>query len=180
MFKWFDNIKENFYQKHLSRKVAEVKTRRHQVNFENAKSIGILIEAGNRENLVFADKYRDQLRNQRKQVKILAYFNDKAAHDNLTVNYFTDRDMNWYGIPNSEQVRDFIDRPFDILISLHLSTSRPLEYISTISNAKMRVGLHARDKEYCYDFMIDPTSVTNLNQFVNQFEDYFKIINVHV
>jgi len=180
MFKWFENIKESFYQKHLQRKVAEMKVRRHQVNFENAKTIGLLIEAGDRENLVFADKYREQLRKTRKQVKILAYFNDKGNHENLTVNFFTDKDMNWYGIPNSEQVRDFIDRPFDILISLHLDASRPLEYISTISNAKMRVGLHALDKEYCYDFMIDPTDVSTLNQYVKQFEDYFKIINVHV
>ncbi len=180
MFKWFDNIKESFYQKHLKRKVSQVKIKRHQVNFENAKTIGILIEAGDRENLVFADKYRDRLRKMTKQVKILAYFNDKANHDNLTVSYFTDKDMNWYGIPNSEQVRDFIERPFDILISLHLTPSRPLEYISTISSAKMRVGLHASDKEYCYDFMIDPSAVSNHKQFVKQFEDYFKIINVHV
>ena len=180
MFKWFDNIKESFYQKRLHRTVAEVKVRRHEVNFENTKTIGLLIEAGNRENLVFADKYREKLRKTRKQVKILAYFNDKANHDNLTVNYFTNKDMNWYGIPNSEQVRDFIDRPFDVLISLHLTPSRPLEFISTISNAKMRVGLHSKDKEYCYDFMIDPTEVSTLSQFIDQFEDYFKIINVHV
>ncbi len=181
MIQWVENFRVKMYQRNLAKKLASQRIQRNPISFDKAKTVGLLVDATDRENHVFADKYRDKLRSLDKRVKILAFFNDKELHDNILVDYFTQKNLNWYHHPEGRTVDDFIKKPFDILISLHQEPSMPLEYISAMSNAQMRVGQYAEDKEYCYDFMIDTAGESDgMTTYVEQIDHFLKIINVNV
>ena len=108
---------------------------------------------------------------------ILGYFDDKQEHKNVIFKYFNNKDLNWYWHPKSEVVNEFIATPFDILISLHLKPCPPLEYISSTSQAHLRVGRYHPQKEHCYDLMIDVADEYDLKGFSEQVESMLKRVN---
>ncbi len=177
MLQWLDDVRLKTYHYYLEKKVSDLKITRKSISFKNARSIGILLDATDRENQVFADKDRDQLRKMGKKVNVLAYFNDSLTHNNILFDYFNNKNLNWYYQPKSKKVEDFMNTSFDVLISLHLDQSPPLEFISACSKAHMRVGQYREDKEFCYDLMIDISDDPDLDKFVNEVDVYLKIIN---
>ena len=177
MIQWLDDVRLKAYHYYLEKKLDTASVSRKSISFEKARNIGILLDATNRENQVFADKYRDQLRKMGKKVNVLAYFNDSLTHNNILFDYFNNKNLNWYYQPKSKKVEDFMNTTFDVLISLHLDESPPLEFISAMSKAHMRVGQYREEREFCYDLMIDINDNPDLDKFVNQVDLYLKIIN---
>ncbi len=179
MFSQLDNLRHTFYLRALKKKLAGLKRvgRVQNMNFDKAKRIGILFDASLSANCVFMNEYRQTLIERGKEVAILGYFDDKQVHNNVIFKYFNKKDLNWYMHPDSDVVREFTNQRFDILISLHLNASPPLEYVSAVSQAHMRVGRHRENSDYAYDFMIDINNDYDLKGFADQIEYYLKIIN---
>ena len=71
----------------------------------------------------------------------------------LDSGFFCKSDLNWYGRPTNE-VQQFIESDFDILIDLELEPVLALKYILKSSNAKMKVGPEQIDFPSDYDINI--------------------------
>jgi len=180
MFQKVNNLRYKFYLRALKKKLAELKraeSPRKAINFDRAKTIGILFDASSSANCVFMNEYRETLIERGKEVSILGYFDDKQTHSNVIFKYFNKKDLSWYWHPKSQTVNEFANQPFDILISLHLHPSPPLEYVSAISKAHIRVGRAREGNKEAYDFMVDVANDYDLKGFSEQIEYYLKIIN---
>ena len=53
---------------------------------------------------------------------------------------FFSTDLNWWGIPKPEKIRDFIETDFDLLLCIAREPNFYLEYILTLSKAKFKIG----------------------------------------
>ncbi|MFT5834262.1 MAG: hypothetical protein ACI97N_001898 [Cognaticolwellia sp.] len=174
--KLFRNLRLRWHDYMLNQKIKSLSVKRTSIHFEKSKRIGILFDATNLDNRVFVENYMQLFRKAGKRVDIMAFVDDEEKHDNLPFKYFNRKDLSWYEHPKTQEVEEFINTPFDILINLHIHPVKSLEYIAALSHANMRVGKYDESKVHCYDLMIDNAKNENLQHFIQQIDKHLKIL----
>jgi len=172
------NIQQRIHQHFLQQKMKKnAKVEHYSIEFTKAKRIGILYDATESESHGVVASYRQNLLNDGKQVEMLAYIDDKQDHDQELFKYFNRKNLSWTLEPKGNEIEQFINTPFDILLSLHIHPIQPLEYISILSKAHLRVGQYREDAIKCYDLMIDIADKDSLNNFIGKVDYMIKRIN---
>lgn len=169
-----EDIKEKLYQRQIKR-LSETKT--HQsCNLENAKSIGIIFNASKEKEREIVLDYKSRLqREYRKKVRLLAFKDVKELSGEEPFPCFCHKDLNWNQAPKREDVLEFIEEPFDLLLALHMDDSTPLEFIAATSAAKFRIGHYREEKADCYDLLLYGKG-KSLRDFIKQVESYLEKI----
>jgi hypothetical protein len=149
-------------------------------NFNNAGKIGILytyrkeVDEAVRELMTY-------FKSRNIKVDALCYHDEKEFPASFVthshINIFCKREVNWYGRPLLSHVFEFIKTPFDILIDFDLDSMPVINYIVTLSVAKMKVGRCA----YCgnpYDFVLSTGEKIDHRLFVEQLKHYMVTIDM--
>ncbi len=182
---FLNSVSGRLHELDLLKKIKRQNLRRQPVDFSQARSMGLLIDSRLPEVMDTVRDFVNRLeqgpgskmaRNKYREVKLLAYFNDRAPHENFPFKSFNKKETDWIGRPKSPAAIEFMQTPFDILVNLSIAQLRPLEYISALSNAQLRVG-PATAKTYCYDLMIDTAGQDNLAHYIQQIELYLTRLN---
>ena len=151
------------------------------VNMEQAASVGILFDATNSENFELVKKYIVYLRDMKKRVKAIGFYNQRTpppmTYSKLEYDFFSIKDLNWYNFPDTIYVRNFIEDEYDILLDLNLTDLFPLKYISALSRAKFKVGKKDDKNNGIFDMMIDADISKGLKYFLRNMDSYIFIIN---
>lgn len=175
---FIQNLQQRIHQYYLRQKLKKnTKVERFSVQFEKAKHIGILYDATESEHHHVVAAYRQNLLNDGKLVEMLAFIDDKEDHDQEFFKYFNRKNLSWTLEPKGAEIDQFINTPFDILLNLHIQPVQPLEYISILSKARLRVGKYRNNAESFYDLMIDIAENDSLNNFIGQVDYMIKRIN---
>lgn len=175
---FISNLQNRLHRYFLKQKIKKNNAERYSRSFNKVKHIGILFDATAPENEPIVSAYRTKLQEEGKIVDMLAYIDDNQPHDQQFYKYFNRKSLNWSLEPKGEHVEQFTQTPFDILLNLHLNVSQPLEYISTLSKAHLRVGqFRDTNNEECYDLSIDTHQGDNLKNFIGQVDYYIKSLN---
>jgi hypothetical protein len=85
--------------------------------------------------------------------------------------------VNWYGRPLSNEVFEFIKKPFDILIDFTLNDVVVLHYIAALSVAKMKIGRRLYP-DNPYDFVLSTGTQVDHHLFVEQLKHYMVTIDM--
>ena len=127
-------------------------------NIQNAKSIGILFDATHSVAFDIVKALVKDLEKYKAKTLALGYVDSKQLIDHYLYrkgfDFFTRTQLNWYHKPTSENVEEFIKKPFDLLLDLSLNNPFPLKYIVSCSAAKFKAGRYFSDQDQL-DFMID-------------------------
>ena len=154
------NWKERIGRWYLSRTIAESRVPKG-CNLRNAQSVGLLYLERDHQ---FYHTIKDLAKHLKfelgvKSVSMLSFVNEDAKNTpgwlvkKLGSGFFCKSDLNWYGKPINE-VQQFIESDFDILIDLELEPVLALKYILKSSNAKMKVGPEQIEFPSDYDINI--------------------------
>ena len=154
------NWKERIGRWHLSRTIAVSRVPRG-CSLRNAQSVGLLYLERDHEFYRTIKEIAKHLRDELgvKNVSMLSFVNEDMKNTpgwlvrKLGGGFFCKSDLNWYGRPINE-VQQFIESDFDILIDLELEPVLALKYILKSSNAKMKVGPEQLDFPLDYDINI--------------------------
>lgn len=165
----------------LRKKISKAKREVQVFNLETAKSIGVLYPYTLGQNEEVIKKMIDFLESFNTEVQSIAMVSLKNATD-LPVSsnnnfYFSKKEINFYKIPTSKEVHDFIDKEFDILIDCNLENLFPLRYISSLSKAKFKVGPSSGYRDQVCDMTISMEEPVKMEVFLDQAKRYLKIIN---
>ena len=151
------------------------------MNMEAAKTVGILFDATQAENFDLVKKYIIYLKDMKKRVKAIGFYNQKQAppmaYSKLEYDFFTLKDLNWYNFPDNIYVRNFIEEEYDILLDLNIYDSFPLQYVSSVSKAKFKVGKRDERNSSTFDLMIDADASKGMKYFLRNIDAYLFIIN---
>lgn len=154
--------------------------RRQVVSFDAARKIGMLYDATLESDYESVKNYVKLIRAEHKEVIALGYVDGKDLSRNqfaqLGLDFFTRKDLRWNMIPNSLEVKNFINEPFDILINLNDGNCFPLSYISAMSKARFRIGRYSKKNLHYFDFLIEAGNSTSLPQFIKEADRYLRII----
>ncbi|HMT29536.1 MAG TPA: hypothetical protein PKD91_09685 [Bacteroidia bacterium] len=150
------------------------------IPFESAKSIGILYDATEDKDYELIKNYVRDMRALSKDVIALGYYNRKELPNTrfmkLGLDFFTQKSLNWKSKPIHPIVTNFMNREFDILISLNLDNGIPLQYVSSMTQAKFKIGRFDRNNYSIFDFMIKVEANTTLKQMIGQVDHYLNLI----
>jgi hypothetical protein len=175
-----DSIKRFIRDKQLQSELENVQRNRSTVNLKQARRIGIVYDASDEQNYKkIADLVR-YLQAQGKLVKALGHVSYNIlphyCHNMLSFDYFLKKEINWWGKPANQRVRDFVAEDYDILIDLNIDNLPSLIYVSAISRAKFKVGLFNEQNKKYFDFMIQ-LEEPNLNEYIRQIVHYLGVLN---
>ena len=175
-------VQTYFYNYYLNKRLKLERFDRNAMDFEQAKSIGILFDATENNSRQEVIKYAELLSKNGKKVKLLGFINNKLQEANFSFNSFTKQNLSWSMIPQGIAIEEFIKKDFDVLINLYLPNRQgnlgnlPIEYISTFSKAHLRVGPFSENHE-SYDLIIDTPQGADLQHLIKQVDFFLNRIN---
>jgi len=151
------------------------------MNMAEAKTIGIVFDATDNEDFDLVKKYVAYLKEMKKKVKAIGFFNQKItpamAYSKLEYDFFSLKELSWNNIPNSVYVRNFIEDEYDILLDLNLNDLFPLRYIASLSKARFKVGMKSERNNSIFDMMIELEKGKNLKFYLKNIDTYVFAIN---
>jgi len=174
-------IKKYFRERSFMRDKDLVTRSKKVVNFSEAKSISIIYDASNEKEHHNVLNFGRKLQLQGKSVRALGYVGYKIiphyCNPTLTWDFFTLKEINWFGRPDSVHIRDFLKVDTDILIYLDQNNNESLHYIAGISRAKFKSGLFNEEHSDTFDLMIQLQEKVDVNVLIEQIVTYLTMIN---
>ena len=151
------------------------------LNFNHCKAIAILFNAGDSEDYELIRKYVLYLRDQKKQVKAIGYFDSNFipyfTYPKLDYDFFCKKDLNFNLSPKTNFHKSFLEKEFDILIDLNLKNENPLRYFAVLSNAKCKIGIESDINRGIHDLLFSIDKGKGVKFFLRHLDHYLGIIN---
>ncbi len=108
-------------------------------------------------------------------VTVLVFKDKKFKKEELAEPFYTTKDISIKGFVKKETVQEFIETPFDLLISYYDEPRPSLDIIAKKSKAKFKVGFGEIDKRI--NHLIIDTSIDQYSVFVHEVFKYLQILN---
>lgn len=142
------NWKEIISRKQLARRVGLVKRQPRIIRLEQIKKVGLLWHENDQRAFSYL---QEQFRSRSVIVRHLCF---SETGNNSDSNVINKKDFNWLGFPASGIIDTFIASDFEVLVNLTVHPCYPLEVITTLSMATLKIGWD-RDKRGFLDLNID-------------------------
>lgn len=163
----WQSIQRWMFDSELKKRGLPVKsTARHSVN--QALRIGILFDGTDENDRKIIHKFKKQLTASGKEVRSLAFINNKLPLDNVDYNAYNLRDVNWYGIPTGDKVTQFIEKEFDVLIPVIHRMTLHFEYIIAAAKARLIIGPAVSHAERYFNLISEQNNDDNLENIIQE------------
>lgn len=169
--KKYNPIKFKVGQIGLKRIIKKTPTRNIRVcSLENIKTAGILFAVNDQNSLEQIRKMLKKMQKREIKTYALGYIPVKKPDDfylsQKGFNFFSDSDLNFFLMPKSETVQEFINTEFDVLIDIFSEQYLPNSFIINLSRAYFKVGCISENKPF--DLMIDVDKQTEPEYYFDQ------------
>ncbi len=168
----------------LKRKLSRLRRSKFRGNILTAKKIGLVWDAANPDEFQVLSAFHQKMQERNIDLSIIGYYPGKELPDKITaIRYMVclkQQDINYTYRPISAEASDFINTKFDILIDTNFRDVFPLKYISSLSEAGLKVGIYSDGGELNpFDLMIEINNTTSLNNYLDQVVHYLEMINTN-
>lgn len=165
-------IKEFFLKKIVNKKLSNYKS--DDVS-EKISSVGIIIDESNFDKTQKLISILKQKGFKEKNIVLLTFKDRISKKDVLSEPFYSPKDITLKGEITKEELNQFIDTSFDLLINYYEFPKASLNIIAKKSKAKFKVGFSTIDKRINH-MMID-TTVDQYEVFINELTKYLIVLN---
>jgi hypothetical protein len=181
----FKNLRLNRGKVILRKKLGRIKRSRFKGNLSSAKTIGLVWDATNPEEMSVLSQFHQKMAEKNIDVKIIGYYPGKNLPDRLTaIRYLIclkREDINITYRPFTPEAEAFANTGFDILIDINFKNIFPLRYISSLSRAGLKVGIFDKENDHSpFDIMIELNKTSDINTYLTEAIYYLEIINTNL
>ncbi|MCA6074781.1 DUF6913 domain-containing protein [Fulvivirga sedimenti] len=149
---------------------------RGSVLYEDAKNVGILYTA---EDLTKHDIIKDlakKFESDGKKVSVMSFLPKDVQNFEFRYNFFTDKEIGFFGNVNSEDVHTFVNKPFNYLLYVDFEGDPIMRYLLSMSRAQCRVGFFEEiNRPFC-DLMVAPQQ-PNYKSLAHEMYKYTKVLS---
>ena len=168
----FKNLKLKKIKKQTDKNL--IKRDLSQVNAP-LKTLGFLIDDGTFQDLETLFEYSKLLGLQRKDVKVFSFVEFKKKAPSLLQDQISNKDFSWDGIIHNKNAREFLDKPFDVIVGYYNGKHEFLDLMVSESKAKFKVGgLGADDRLFDLLIAID---INKTEVFKAELKKYLTVLN---
>ncbi|HBK83433.1 MAG TPA: hypothetical protein DDZ41_07530 [Flavobacterium sp.] len=165
-------VLKDFLLKKQIKKVASQNLK--AVSGESVATIGVLIDAVSfKDKDIFLEKLKKKSPVEFK-IQLLVFRKKVKKTETVHYPYFMASDVGLDGAFSKGEVEHFVNFPFDVLISYYDNQNSSLEWVTVLSKAKFKVGLHSIHTSLNH-FTIN-TFVENYEEFILILFQYLKIL----
>lgn len=171
------SLRENIAQLVFKNKLKKIERKKQYLSFDAIKQVGILIDLYDENNFEIVKEYVKEFSSLSKEVIVLGFYPGKELPNKYLLlqrfKFFTQKDINFWGIPNKPVVTYFISKSHDLLIDCTTKKNFYTKYILGLSLAKLKAGYY-KDEEDLLDFMIKDGNKKDLRYLFDQTLFYLK------
>ncbi|MGC4022674.1 MAG: hypothetical protein QM734_12365 [Cyclobacteriaceae bacterium] len=133
---------------------------RASLPYNQAMSIGIMFSVEDKQKHADVKEFIHQLEQDGKKVKVLEYLPLKKENYEFMFDFFTIKDLTFWGRVNSALAQKFSDTPFDYLFYIDRDPNPMALYLLATSKARCRVGRYFENDEPFFEMMIEQNGTT--------------------
>jgi hypothetical protein len=111
----------------------------------------------------------------KENLSLLVFKDNYKKKEEVLEPHYSLKDISWLGTFENQEVKDFIAKDFDLLISYYHENKPPLQLVTHLSKASFKVGFYSVDTRHNH-FLID-TKPENYRLFISELFRYLKILN---
>jgi len=167
--------------KKLKRKSIQKQTDKNLINRDLSqlnsavKSIGFLVEETVFQDLEKLYGYSKHLGFQRKDVKVFSFVEFKKRAPTLQQDQINNKDFSWDGTISNLNAKEFLNRPFDVLVGYYKGSHEFLDLMVSESKAKFKVGVEGSDSRL-FDLLI-AIDIHKTEAFKDELKKYLTVLN---
>ncbi|MDR2973001.1 MAG: hypothetical protein LBU83_13940 [Bacteroidales bacterium] len=145
------------------------------VSLEQVKTMGLLCQIIDEESYKNIYSLFSKLHSPKRIVWLMGYIDERKVPyyclQQLSADFFSKKDLNWYGKPDFVQLNDFQEKEFDILVDFSRNDLPPLRYILSTTKAKLLIGSNEYAQDL-YDIYIKDEAEINELQLLKIIHNY--------
>ncbi|MBC7865744.1 MAG: hypothetical protein IAF38_22415 [Bacteroidia bacterium] len=175
-------IKEKLGEAKLKGAAVKSPRKKKFVNIAEAKTIGIIFDATSIDHLEILKKYVASLKEKKKIVKAVGFFDQKFTPVNISYSkaefdFFNLKELTGLQQPSSPYIGTFINEPHDVLLDLNIQNKFPLRSIAIQSMARFKIGINIPENKEIHDLFLSLKPEEGLVKFLEQAEKYLDMID---
>jgi hypothetical protein len=148
-------MKINFLKIRTNNQLKKNKSLRTNIPYAQAKTVGIIFSVEDKPKHDYIKEFIHKLEHDGKKVQVLEYLPTKKENYEFMFDFFSIKDVSFWGKIESEKTLKFSDTPFDYLFCLDTEQNPLLLYLLARSKSKCRVGKFNEGEKSFFEFMID-------------------------
>jgi len=169
---FFKRIKTKSYQKFLN---TVLDSRSKEFKSGKIQSVGIIFNYNSFHDYDFFKLMFTDLGVSLNRIRFISFIDSKDNIPNSWDAFYCKDDFDWTGQCKNPEVSEFVDMPFDLLISYYRPNKYALNIVTAMSKANFKVGLSVEDKRL-HDLIID-INPKEINTFRMEIIKYLKTLN---
>lgn len=140
------------------------------------KNVGILYTVDDLAKHEAIKQFVHQLELEGKKVKVLSFLEKNKENYEFRFDFFTEKDINFWGGFKSDNIIKFHNERFDYLFNFDLEPNIYIKKILALSKATCRVGRHSEANELFFEWMIGVKNGERIKDFTDNTYRYLKLI----
>jgi len=139
------------------------KSLRTSIPYQQALSVGIIFSVEDKQKHEEIKDFIKQLQQDGKKVTVLEFLPNKKENYEFMFDFFTVKDLSFWGEVTSPGVHKFTDMPFDYLYCIDNASNPLVLHLLAKSKARCRIGKFSEQGHPFFELMIEQNgSVKNL------------------
>jgi hypothetical protein len=176
------NLRIRLGKSKLSGKIDKTKRKACFLNLYHIKKIGIVWDASKPEDFIVLSRFHQRMTQENRTVKIFGFFPGDEFPDQYTAVRFLTclkrKEVDLFYCPVNPDSEEFIRTKFDVLIDINFNKQFPLVYVTSLSQAGLKVGLaDSMPENSPFDLMISMKKPVKIENFLEQVLFYLSVIN---
>lgn len=153
-------MKLNFLNIRTNNQLKKNKSLRSSIPYKQALTVGVLFTVEDKKKHDDIKEFIHKLEQDGKKVQVLEYLPVKKDNYEFMFDFFTIKDISFWGKIESEKTLKFSDTPFDYLFCMDTERNPMVLYLLARSKAKCRVGRFQDKEKSFFELMIDSNGGT--------------------
>lgn len=177
----FETVRKNIGNRILVKKNTKIKRSVFYPDINHIKNVGIVWDSSNPDDFQYLSKFYQKLSDRNIRIKVIGYYPGKVLPDQYTalryVSFIRREEVNFFYIPVTNDALEFINFGFDVLIDINFRKILPLNYISSLSASRFKVGLSgANAQDSPFDLLMEFQNPINIENYLNEVLYYLEMI----
>lgn len=165
-------MKLSFLKYRTKKQLKKNKSVRASLPYADTKSIGIVFTVEDRVKHELIKDLIHKLEHDGKKVQVITFLPNKKENHDFMFDFFSLKDISFFGEITSHNTIKFADTPFDYLFCIDTEPSKMIQYLLARSKSKCRIGKFNEGQEAYFEMMIDSTK--NIKEYIDSLYKYTK------
>ena len=148
-------MKMSFLKMRTNSQLKKNKTVRGNIPYKQATTVGILFSVEDKRKHDDIKELIHKLEHDGKKVQVMSFLPNKKENYEFMFDFFTTKDISFFGQITSDHAMKFSETPFDYLFCIDAEPNPMILNLVARSKAKCRVGKYREEATPFFEFMID-------------------------